>query len=227
MQLFEISDLPKKAGKAVIHFDEAQSTPKRDGKDICLPKEPLARFFPIDDGKQFLYKGGEDRGCWFGGTDEEPFLVEMDSNAFDAFLQGARNFGNPLLREQAFYRSLVPSIVDKISAETGIAYRRQGDIFAARYCSDNYGFAKNLQALSRLSKRGKGIIEVEQSTESVFGTRHEGKGTFVHVKDEYHFSSAQLFTGTLNTPDHKPLSLDDGLYVLGQTRFIAQPQNAD
>ena len=206
MYLFEIKDLPKKAGKAKIEWDWSISTPKRDRKEIYLPENPTATFFHLKDETQFLFDSNGK--TWFGGTDEEPFLVELDREALNKFIIGKGN-------EEIFYQSLVPQKIKDISVELNSPYKRQGDVFAARLCEEKY----LEKTLSRLLSEPE--FKVEHGMSNVLRTRHIGKGTFVRI------NRRELFRGIIEAPDHKTLNLEDALYVLDQTRYLVNPSNAD
>lgn len=218
MYVFEFKGkLPQKADKATLTWDRGINSPTRNGKLISLPFSPQDLFFPILEGRQFLYLS--DGNCWFGGTDEEPFLVQMRKEARDNYIEGDGS-------EEAFYRGLVPETIKKIAAETRSAYRRQGDIFAARFCG-NDSFLRNLEKVLLLapsynSLNGtSGSLKVEHGSFSLLGTRHEGRGTSITIDRKV------LFTGIVKAPDHTPLSLEDGLYAIGQTQYIVDPAKAD
>ncbi len=212
MYLFEIKKLPKKADKAVLDWNKDVDFPSRDGKYIGMPNNPENLYFPLRNGKQFLIKCKDSRSdrMWFGGTDEEPFLVEMNSELISRYInsQGSIN---------QLYRSLVPEKILELSEETGIKYKRQGDIFAARFCGEKY-FEKNLAHILR--------SKIDEGTGNVFGTRHVARGLSVSVYDDIN-PNAYLFRGIIKAPDHKPLKLNDALYLLGQTKHIIHPADAD
>jgi hypothetical protein len=214
MYLFEMKDLPKSADKAALEWDRGVRVPSREGKRIALPLDQRPCYFPLQEGRQFLLylpRGGQ-REAWFGGTDEEPFLVEMNPEVIEHFLSSSGS-------AEAFYNYLVPESVTTLSGETGVPYRRQGDIFAARFCGEQY-FEKRLARL--LGNRAN----VHNSRFRVLGTRHEARGTVVTI-DEGGVQSKTLVRGTIEAPDHKPLVLDDGIYLLDQTRHIVHPTKAD
>lgn len=210
MYLFEIrGKLPKRADKAVLEWCDC-AIPKREGVKIYLPDNALSIFFRLQEGKQFLFE--KDKRYWFGGTDEEPFLVEMEQQVITNYIKKNGS-------ENVFYRSLVPEIVANIAAETNTIHKRQGDIFAARFCHNL--FLKDLEKLIEFGGYHRDYIQVKEGSFNLLGTRHEGKGTAVKIEDKL------LFSGVVNAPDHALLSLDDGLYVIGQTQYIVDPRKAD
>ena len=214
MYLFELKGkLPKKADKATLHWEKGFQNAVRQGVVIHLPNEPTASFYSLQDGRQFLF--GYNRNYWFGGTDEEPFLVQMEAQAINNYIQGAG-------LDDSFYQGLVPRTISRIANETGTPYRRQGDIFASRFCG-NDSFIKNLERLISYGGNGIGInLRVNQGSFNLLGTRHEGKGTIVELGN-----NRQLFSGVVRAPDHAPMLLDDGLYLIDQTQYIVNPTKAD
>ena len=102
MRLFEVQqkfgDLPQKAGIAVLNWKG--SVASRDGKTITLPThDDEIQFFPLLDGMQFLLQVPSIRQItrvFFGGTDEQPFLVEMDSEVITSLRGGEESFFNEI-----------------------------------------------------------------------------------------------------------------------------------
>ncbi len=214
MYVFEMKELPKSAGKAILEWDKGVKSFSRDKNRIVLPLNQRLSYFPLQEGNQFLAYLPRDRQreAWFGGTDEEPFLVEMNPEV-------AEHFVNDCGSEKAFYEYLVPESVAILSKETGVPYRRQGDIFAARFCGEPYFEARLKMLLGNRADMHNGQFRV-------LGTRHEAKGLAITIEKDYP-QSRILFKGTIEAPDHKPLALDDGLYLLDQTRHIVHPTKAD
>ncbi len=210
MYLFEMKDLPKTADKAILEWDKRIARPRREREKISLPYDPLTMYFPLQGGNQFLlsYNDDSNRRTWFGGTDEEPFLVEMESDVRSAYIQSHGS-------EKALYEHLVPENILRISQENNVLYKRQGDIFAVRFCGEQY-FEKNLAYIAKMR-----IVEAKEK--SVLATRHLGTGIGVLLTE----GENVLFKGKIEAPDHKPLDLSDAFYLLGQTRHIVHPTQAD
>lgn len=209
-----MKELPKTADKARLEWSYGLGTPQRQGNKIGLPKDKTARYFSLNGGSQFIidvgnFSSGNMRRVWFGGTDEEPFLVEMNSAVADYFIE---NEGSV----ESFYNRLVPENVLSLSDETGIPYKRQGDIFAAKFCGERY-FEDRLAKLME--------VRIEQGEMRLLGTRHVGKGRSLSIINGN--GRRMLFTGVVEAPDHKPMNLSDGLYLIGQTREIVNPAQAD
>src|SRR3989344_1788811 len=88
MRLFELErtnrgKLPKTAGDAVLKWDEDCKTPSRKDEVITLPAGHSVEMFSLLDGAQFLLD--VDSRVFFGGTDERPFLVELDNRIMKHF----------------------------------------------------------------------------------------------------------------------------------------------
>src|SRR3989344_5561156 len=120
MKLFEFrKNLPQSAGNARLKFcdmtldkvwekipDTIRSyTAKRalrKGATIYLDNDPNAEFFPLLKRKQFIYVAPgsrEDDAMFFGGQDEEPFLVRLKITPYRVFMSDG---------EEAFFESLCP-----------------------------------------------------------------------------------------------------------------------
>lgn len=215
MYVFEFKgNPPKKADKATLCWEKGSTEPVRNGLRIHLPINPMAIFYPLQDGKQFLFEN--DNSYWFGGTDEEPFLVQMSQKAINNYIEGRGS-------DDSFYNGLIPQTIARIESETNTPHRRQGDIFAARFCG-NDSFIGNLERVLGFGNypSTKGArLAVKHGSFSLFGTRHEGKGTAIEIDQKV------LFSGVVKAPDHAPLSLEDGLYVIDQTQHIVYPTKAD
>ena len=87
MYVFEMKELPKSAGKAILEWDKGVKSFSRNKKRIVLPLNQRLSYFPLQEGNQFLayLPRDERREVWFGGTDEEPFLVEMEPEVAEHF----------------------------------------------------------------------------------------------------------------------------------------------
>lgn len=211
MYLFEMKSLPSKADKAILEWDKGVKDARRDKNKFAMPYNPLAIYFPLQNGRQFLIS--HEGNLSFGGTDEEPFLVGMHKNLLNVYINSGGS-------EDAFYNELVPDNIRVISEDTNIPYKRQGDIFAVKFCGEKY-FEKNLARIMKVT-----VLEKEFN---IFATRHIGKGIGLRV-DDYKSNGLSIhafFKGVISAPDHAPLSLDDAFYLLGQTKYIINPARAD
>src|SRR5205085_1882934 len=118
--------------KARLHYEEVSNerpTPSRNWEDIHLPIHPQAEFHPLKNGDQFVFtlperdQYGHSRGTkmvYFGGMDEEPFLVRLNSNTLGEFeTQG----------EKGFFEALKPKRIQRMEIAFGKKTKRQGDFF--------------------------------------------------------------------------------------------------
>ena len=247
MKLAEMESLPERAGLARLNFvSKAGDRVLKDqfGRSVLafrrddtifLINNPQAELFWLKNGNQFLFVGpnfiwelGRSQ-IWFGGTDEQPFLVNLEPEAYQAFLDHG---------EAGFYQALKPKIIKAIEEEFGVSSKRQGDIFAVPI-----GFS--WQELSRLSL----LVSEEKlqpqpvSLMSLFGTRHRFSGqisylehlaSLSHKLDERDTYLGQglkvvdtyLAEGLVEAPDHSPLELK-GVHLLSQTAYLADREHAD
>jgi len=217
MKLFEMKELPQKAGMTLLEF-QACGLPCRRGNTITLPNNPEHEFFPLKQGEQFLfrlnrtdYNGKTKYDYLFGGTEHASFLVSLTPEPFEAFQRGG---------EAAFFNSLKPEVIKKCEELFGGNCLRQGDIFAVPlpYTWDE------LNKMSRLSS-GKICQDSQTTNEKLFGTRHVFVGICARfsVLGKSHF----IGTGTLTAPDHPPLVLNNGIFLFAQTYGLCDSTNAD
>lgn len=105
---------PKRAGKAFIEYVEGEVSPYRKDDTIILPYRSDLQLYKLQkDWNQFIARIDYST-VWFGGTDENPFLVRIDDSPFSEYSKHG---------PEGFYRSLIPELPVN-------TYRRQGDIFA-------------------------------------------------------------------------------------------------
>mgnify|MGYP001575319270 CR=1 FL=1 len=217
-------EIPRNAGKAKLEFfkpTSAGAEPHREKDTIWLPIHDNAEFHPLVWKTQFLfrvsnpYSPEETNKLYFGGTDEEPFLVRLRPVAFSTFSTE---------RERKFFEGLKPPHIRKLEAVFVNETRRQGDIFAGPI-----GFPwETLLALHLLQTEDNSSEQREPLTTkeaSVFGTRHLFTGLALSVNLPP-FGTVQCVEGTLQAPDHKQLTLH-GVHVLGQTAHLWNPEKAD
>ncbi|OHA08868.1 MAG: hypothetical protein A3B37_00775 [Candidatus Sungbacteria bacterium RIFCSPLOWO2_01_FULL_59_16] len=230
MRLFEILEkhLPQQAGKATIQWS-TRTTPKREGTIITLPIEEDGEFIPLKGGEQFLYLwrshyGNQDH-VLFGGTDENPFLAELDPGAKKAAL------AIPDHGEGVFYNYLKPESVKRLERLLGVTAPRQGDIFAVPV-GWNWRMMRALAEHIGLATEGN---ETKTGEMRVFGTRHVLSGqwltTITFWKERWgtkveREQRALLATGVIEAPDHSPLVLN-GVHALVQVEVLARPEEAD
>lgn len=212
MRLFEMASRPTEAGLAKLRFSSMEgggrSLPLRERADIFLPDDPDLEFFPIKGGAQFLLsrRGGRG-GYWFGGTDENPFLVELQAKLFLSFVTCG---------EEGFYADLKPQVVTRLEQELRVSARRQGDIFAVPVPLS----LETLRQASIILSREELQLESVESLH-VFGTRHELTGLSYDLD-----VGSILGEGVLRAPDHSPLELK-GVHLIAQAEGLLHPERAD
>jgi hypothetical protein len=217
-------EIPKNAGKAKLEFfkpTSADAEPHRAGSVIWLPLCEGAEFHPLVWQTQFLfrvpnqYRPKETAELYFGGTDEEPFLVRLRPVAFSTF--SAKG-------EREFFEELKPPYIRKLEAVFQSETKRQGDIFAVPigFPWETISAFRLLQTEDASSEQREPLITEE---ESMFGTRHLFTGLVLDVQLPT-FGTVQCVEGTLQAPDHKQLTLH-GVHVLGQTTHLWNPEKAD
>jgi len=200
---------PQRVGDAVLVFYDARKTCRlpvatRKENVLSLPMNEHTEMIFLQDERQFLIF--HDDRIWFGGTDARTvFLAELGENRKDAW-DTALDHG-----EEAFYRSLVPSIVFALEKAFGCQRKRQGDMF---FCRLPAGTSMEVvAALIRLVAEVSGFT-VSDACEQVhdyplLGTSHRLTGTvFFDDLLECRYFSFAVVTGTVSHPEHDPLVLE-------------------
>lgn len=217
MRLFELDSLPKKAGAATLVWNERAQIASREEEAITLPHDDSVQFFPLQRGEQFLVAVPDNNRrseirLFFGGTDERPFLVEMNPDA----LLGLKN------GEAGFYNAIKPDGAKFCEEKFGTKTIRQGDWFAVPIPLNWYAVHGLLGLFCRdhktVTKKEKGI--------HIGGTRHlliEGK---LVTMDYNHLGCAGIAEGLLRAPDHEDKTLK-GPHALFQTMYLQEPTKAD
>lgn len=220
MKLYELRTRPKVAGTANLifgHPDQNKRPPLREGPNIFLPDDPELDFHPLENGQKILIRlvaagdGARQITYWFGGTEENPFLVRVDQVAFDAFKQSG---------EQGFFNALKPQIITRIEEAFKLTTKRQGDIFAVPlpFSVQDFTRAANLFAMDSSANFS------EAAFQPILGTRHILKGFYSNARI---FGTVHpLGWGVVEAPDHSPLSLD-GIHLLAQANCLIDSRNAD
>lgn len=214
MRLFEMVKRPETAGLAKLAFGK-DAMPRRDEKEILLPDSPDVDFFSLLGGKQFLVRLGRDvvsePQLWFGGTDEQPFLVRLMYETFKAFQEGG---------QRAFYDRLKPAIATKLEKTFDTTAQRQGDIFAVRV-----PYSWKQMGAGRLMFLGWETVPKSVKHFTLFNTRHSLNGT--HLKGAELFGDRyEIGEGVIEAPDHTRLELK-GVHILVQARNLWEPEKAD
>jgi len=222
---------PKMAGLAKLEFyTPGKSTwllpkPTREGDIINIPNQGYDLVQLLPDFSQFLLIGKRIAGnddtscrCFFGGTDERPFLVEIYSDSVCHCHKGDKTWLN-LWRSGEFYDELKPPLIKKLESKYGNKTKRQGDIFAFPLPVASWE-----EALVFFGDIG-GRTAVPDYPHSIFGTRHSFTGGLIYTLDEDEGDIA-VGTGAIKAPDHKDLVLNE-VYILAQTYNLAHPEMAD
>ncbi len=229
MKPFDIAvkNLPKLAGKATIRWN-TQGQAGREGPEISLPIVEQAEFLPLQGGRQFVYRvpiSQDGPAVFFGGTDEEPFLVRLIPQMAEV-VEDAKTLRSG---EAAFYERLKPSKMKLLENTFGVEAKRQGDIFAVPI---PFGW-NELRAFASLFGVRLPREEPPNDKLQVFGTRHtlEGQHLEILASEGEPFSRravcvATLAAGTLIAPDHAPKLLE-GPHALFQVEVLYRPREAD
>jgi len=210
---------PKRAGKAFLEYDDRCESPYRKGDVIVLPTRGDLQLYRLQSGWNQFVARLDYSTVWFGGTDENPFLVRIDDRPFREYCRYGPG---------GFYRSLIPTLPEK-------TYRRQGDIFA---CSIPFTWEEILKVYRYIHGWNVKVAEAEPDDRGrgLFGTRHHLTGIIlnheVHMPEVSIASSGSnptwlvLVEGTVVAPDHSDMKLE-GVYALAQTRYLHDPRVAD
>ena len=227
MRLFEMKDLPKVADKAVLEWDKGIQNPKRDGKKIWLPRHDSVEFFPLQNNRQFLLLSKEKKDgdhyserkiqeLFFGGTDENPFLVQLRKDeTFRTFKMHGEN---------GFYDILKPKRVKNLEETFKAKSIRQGDWFMVPFPIDWKSFISTLAFLG-----GDKLNNLQEGKELSLGsTRHLISGKMIQTNTWYSGDKehAYIGEGVVSAPDHKSKKLNSP-HVFIQVDILHNPQKAD
>lgn len=208
MRLMEYGygQLPQRAGEAKLEFARAVGMPTRKEDLIQLDFDPKFEFFPLKKGEQFLFVG---IGVWFGGTDENPFLVRLKDEVFSRFL---------LDGEEGFYDQLKPARIKLLEKRTCTIAKRQGDFFAFPMLQGwkTFDIASNCIADSEFPG------PKDCAAKKLFGTRHLLTGQAILL---LHGTSC-VAEGVLKAPDHEDLVME-GVHYVSQANLLWSPPDAD
>ncbi|OHB21011.1 MAG: hypothetical protein A3J67_05165 [Parcubacteria group bacterium RIFCSPHIGHO2_02_FULL_48_10b] len=223
---------PKRAGVATLGFLRSREfqrsfarlsgfdfivespRPFRYGSKIVIPADAPGEFRTLAGGEKFLLKFDGEASVWFGGTDEQPFLAELDLEVYNAFVEGG---------EKTFLEELKPPIIRFVERAFNVEVKRQGDILAVRLAKD----------WPELHKRR--LINWSGLTEksSLLGTQHYLKGRIApvlpHCLQEYlggdapvPLTALMICEGVVTTHDHAPLELN-GPHLIAQNQHLVNP----
>lgn len=211
MRLIELGkQRPKKAGRATLEYEDCRS-PFRRRTHIVIPDKGEVELLQLQENwNQFLAIVGNH--IYFGGTDENPFLVEMDSRCLDYLWRG-----NP----EGFYQAIIPQTIAELVKRFGGEYKRQGDIFAWPV---PFTWEEIMKATEIVQGEFANLTESQKT--QVFGTRHILVGFGLASSTLLLGKRYQVVEGVLTAPDHSPKELK-GPHILAQTELLHSPKEAD
>lgn len=207
-----------KAGTANVYLVDCKSVPRRKGADIFLPRNPYSDFFPLKGGEQFLYTFRDIPvsrvpTIYFGGTDENPFLVRLHGGPLEAYEKGG---------EDAFFDFLKPREIRRLEQRLHVIAKRQGDIFAMPLPFD-WPDVDLITAVVRGYPSIQGPAEDDVSIRHLFDTRHTMDGLASTLDPS---RTRILGQGIITAPDHAPLVLD-GIHLIVQAVGLYDSRSAD
>ena len=222
MRLRELgTNLPKKAGKAILDFyppsKDGSNPITREKKVISMPAFTDLELFPLEpDWNTFLVVLGgwnaerTNRSLYFGGTDENPFLVRMNPMAIGHYYSGGA---------ESFLDAIRPAGIKRLEESFQREARRQGDIFAIEsgYSWDELAHAADILASVGLDIKQSPAIEL-------FQTRHVLHGQHAELNTRNH--TMLFISGKVVAPDHADLELTVP-YIVEQTALLYDPPRAD
>jgi len=210
---------PKRAGKAFLEYVDRCERPFRKGDTIVLPARGDLQLYRLQPGwNQFIVRFDYST-VWFGGTDENPFLVRISERPFNSYCDKG-----PV----GFYESLIPALPVN-------TYKRQGDIFA---CPIPFTWEEIIKAYRFLHGWNVDTVRAKagENGGGLFGTRHHLKGLTlpqtVRIPETSIVSYGPdpqwliLAEGKVVAPDHTDMKLE-GVHALAQTRHLHDPRIAD
>ncbi|MBI2096463.1 MAG: hypothetical protein HYT43_02425 [Candidatus Taylorbacteria bacterium] len=220
MRLFEVEQklggLPKKAGVAVL--DWKGGDPTRGGKTIRLPAYEEVQFFPLLDGVQFLLQipGRERARAFFGGTDEQLFLVELEPSVIVSLRGG----------EDGFFNAIKPNGAKVLEEAFDTKAVRQGDWFAVPLPLS----WKATCGMAALVEYDPEVIEPSNEKErkvQLRGTRHNLLvDRYIDMRGDNRLGCTLVGEGLLKAPDHEDRVLK-GPHAFFQTAHLVNPEQAD
>lgn len=213
-------------GQAKVAFgvDTPWGRPAREGAQISFPFAfDEISMYELMNGQQFLIVPGDGRRPYFGGTDEAPFMVQLESVHLANFVRGG---------EATFYDGLKPTKIKNYEEIFGGEALRQGDIWALAL---PMGWDE-LRAYYRKSTGEQRGLKISEGSRSILKTRHVITGKWAKDRPRAPLQEAgsykytrrylsirdDVVEGIMTAPDHAPLKLD-GPHVLTRTAGIAIP----
>lgn len=221
MSITALKEVPVRFGRARIRVDPDVDLPSREGFKITLPAlDGTMKLYPLLGGEQFVlrqafFRRTDPVRAFFGGTDEQPFLVELRPE----HLGTLETHG-----EAAFYESLKPPVIVQLEALFAVERTvRQGDIYA-------YPLPltwDELMAQQPKATRVQGVRHILPGKGQVLGTRHTlDPGLYARIPriitdgGTITFSSqAFIVEGMLEAPDHASRELV-GPHLIDRSRSM-------
>ncbi len=216
MRLFELEQLPAKAGVATITW--GKGLPRREEAEITLPEAEETQFFPLQKGAQFLVVASRGPNydarerLYFGGTDERPFLVEMNPQVLTSLKKG----------EAGFYDAIRPEGAQFAEKKFGTKAVRQGDWFAVPLpfkWNSVHGLLGLFTDDHKATSAGEKGIRIG-------GTRHQLIDGQAILLGHNPLRCMIIGEGLLRAPDHADKVLK-GPHAFFQTQHLKEPEKAD
>lgn len=219
----------RKAGLALLENKDVK-LPSRNGATITVPKSGWDMFQLLPDFSQFLLlkskeeesdsRYAEHKKAWFGGTDEQPFLVELTGNA--DLGDGRCGAWLEVWKAGKFFEALKPGIISRFEECYGKEKTlRQGDMFCYPMPIQDWDkLLCVLESVETLHFMEGCKPNGAYGSSRLYGTRHYIDGDVAIWGDNV------IGKGTIKAPDHSPLMLTQ-ICVIAQTRNLKNPERAD
>jgi len=226
----QTGNLPSIAGLAKLKYEDVK-TPKREGDVITLPETGWGLYQLAPDFSQFLVlkditdEHTTHRKSWFGGTDEQPFLVELKSSPTVG--KAGRDITQDWLdvwKNGTVEECLKPTLIRKFEKAYGSEKtKRQGDMFCYPMPEQDW---EKLLCLINASNNGEWNWGPQKTYypngTPLYDTRHILFGKYAH----YATGKSVIGKGTIKAPDHNDLVLEE-IHVIIQTANLNKPKEAD
>jgi len=240
-------DLPSVAGLAKLKYANVKEPARKEGV-ITLPENGWNIYQLNNNFSQFLvlkampeehdFRDTPPRKAWFGGTDERPFLVELqDVCTLRSDDKEDIDEGDwvKVWQSGRFYETIKPEIISEYEKRFGKDQTvRQGDMFCYPMPIQDWGkllcVLESVKSL-HFMRYGKGYNKETDSKldpyptiidepESLYETRHRFYGELA-IWGEY-----VIGKGIIKAPDHNDLLLSD-ICIIAQTENLNNPKKAD
>lgn len=210
---------PKTAGLAKLHYGQYY-TAERKGEDIFLPDTENSLLFEHKSLPLFLYANRDE--LYFGGTDERPFLVRINTRQWD--VPKWLEFWN----KDQFLEKLMPYNLRKLRQWFTQKPKRQGDIWALPLSNADWEMVISIGYVLGVSSKGK-FSETEESGLNIYETRHKLFGEYWIFKqpEKYENGEGLVAKGTVKAPDHEDMDISSTLHLIFQNDYLYDRRNAD